>query len=720
MALSLDDLTAKVDNGGVTPDGLLTAEEYNTLLAAVKENAENSTDEHISSVVVENTLSTLNLESKKPVDSQGIASAIEAASNNLKERGYIYMGVATPTTKPNTTAGKMFYLAAQAGEYNNFGFTLPTDALTSLEWNGERWFAIRIADLVTPAEVQQAILDNTAKKIEKGEAMPVASEVVAEALEARDKQLENKADKTGYYPEMAVGTANNLRGRGEATEEMFSCRPSAGASDSITEKGVSTIERIKGNTIVWKQIANINEQFVVSGYICTRNDDGSVTIKRNPTITAGYQCALNMNSAFRYTSHKYMFYADVSVRGVAASTDSCRVIVYDLKPAPGNDKEISSNGRHMLCCFGTPASSSTSFQFAFFVYGDAELTIHNLQCLDLTQMFGAGNEPTAVEEFYERIPMGIDPYAYNEGELLSVNVESIVTNGFNQFNGEYAEVLPHNTYYLGGEYTSIGFAEELGGTTEEIVLAEDRLYTPVAKGYIYASGANININLSHSGVRDGEYEPYEERVHQIPEIAQYFPDGMRSAGTVYDEITENEVIQRVGVVDLGTLTWAEYSYTTDNKVFTTSQLTNCAGNRGVMAKYIKTANAIARMPSMTFLLRADIPNMLYIADNNYTSLDAFVASLQGVMLYYELAEPIVTSLPARAINLNYAVWDWGTEKAVSSKLSAPFRADIVYGFNAVDTIRTNKLDIEALMLRVAELEAKIAETSTTTMEEEML
>lgn len=83
MALSLDDLTAKVDNGGVTPDGLLTAEEYNALLAAVKENAENSTDEHIGSVVVENTLSALDETSNKPVDSKGIAKAIETATNNI-------------------------------------------------------------------------------------------------------------------------------------------------------------------------------------------------------------------------------------------------------------------------------------------------------------------------------------------------------------------------------------------------------------------------------------------------------------------------------------------------------------------------------------------------------------------------------------------------------------------------------------------------------------
>lgn len=695
MALSLDDLTAKVDNGGVTPDGLLTAEEYNTLLAAVKENAENSTDEHIGSVVVENTLSALDLESEKPVDSQGIASAIEAASNSLKERGYIYMGVATPTTTPDVSGGKVFYLAAQAGEYTNFGYTLPTEVLTSLEWNGERWFAIRIADLVTPAEVKQAILDNTAKKIEKGEAMPVASEVVAEALEARDKQLENKADKTEYYPEMAVGIADNLRGRGEATEEMFSCRPSAGASDSIAEEGVATIERIKGNTIVWGNIAKPNPAIPSDG-----------TVLLTPTVTSPQWGRLISPAITVINRHKYLFEIKPlnssynATENYTLIQDSFRVNI----GVPTFCTATEDGVWEWTMCF-TPASNEFRYR---------------IQCCDLTKMFGASNEPTTVEEFYERLPMGIDPYAYNEGELLSVNVESIATNGFNQFNGEYAEVLPHNTYYLGGEYTSIGFAEELGGTTEEIVLAEDRLYTPVAKGYIYASGANININLSHSGVRDGEYEPYEERVHKIPVIAQYFPDGMNSADAVYDEITESEVIQRVGVVDLGTLTWGEYGYTADNKVFVTTQLTNCSGKRGVMAKYIKASVAIAKMPSMTFKLRADIPNMLYIADNNYTSLDAFVASLQGVMLYYELAEPIVTSLPSRAMNLNYAVWDWGTEKAVSSKLSAPFRADIVYGFNAVDTIRTNKLYIEALMLRVAELEAKIAETSTTTMEEEML
>lgn len=41
------------------------------------------------------------------------------------------------------------------------------------------------------------------------------------------------------------------------------------------------------------------------------------------------------------------------------------------------------------------------------------------QIYDLTLMFGAGNEPTSVEEFYQRIKgIPVDIYAYNEGEWI--------------------------------------------------------------------------------------------------------------------------------------------------------------------------------------------------------------------------------------------------------------------------------------------------------------
>lgn len=105
--------------------------------------------------------------------------------------GYLFMGVAIPATDPGTPDQKVFYLASQAGEYTNFGYTLPTDALTSLEWNGERWFAIRIVDLVTPAEVVQIIEDNTLSTLDKNSDKPVGSEAVAKEIFRLQSQIDN-------------------------------------------------------------------------------------------------------------------------------------------------------------------------------------------------------------------------------------------------------------------------------------------------------------------------------------------------------------------------------------------------------------------------------------------------------------------------------------------------------------------------------------------------
>lgn len=162
------------------------------------------------SVVVDNTLSEVKEDSPKPVSGKGIAEAIEAASNNLKARGYIYMGVATPTTTPDISGGKVFYLAAQAGKYPNFDTTIASDMLTSLAWNGERWIAVRIADLVTHTE------------------------------------LDSYAQKVGDYPDMSVGLASDL----EYNVNLEYKTLTKGRLFDDEVEGKLTIERIEGNTII--------------------------------------------------------------------------------------------------------------------------------------------------------------------------------------------------------------------------------------------------------------------------------------------------------------------------------------------------------------------------------------------------------------------------------------------------------------------------------------
>jgi hypothetical protein len=65
-----------------------------------------------------------------------LQSAITAINNNIGN-GYVYAGVATPSTSPVT--GKVFYLAVQAGTYTNFGNAVVTAGLNVIKYNGSAW-----------------------------------------------------------------------------------------------------------------------------------------------------------------------------------------------------------------------------------------------------------------------------------------------------------------------------------------------------------------------------------------------------------------------------------------------------------------------------------------------------------------------------------------------------------------------------------------------------
>jgi hypothetical protein len=84
--------------------------------------------------------------------------------------------------------------------------------------------------------------------------------------------------------------------------------------------------------------------------------------------------------------------------------------------------------------------------------------------------------------------------------------------------------------------------------------------------------------------------------------------------------------------------------------------------------------------------------------------------MQGVILYYELAEPIVTELDEADQNFRdyYQVADFGTEMSQSNNVpSAPFSADIIYQFNAVDMIREHEIEINELQQVIATMQAQL-------------
>lgn len=65
--------------------------------------------------------------------------ALLDAANELKTNGYIYKGVATPSTNPGTPTERVAYLASEPGTYTNFGGIVITSGLYLLTYASGTW-----------------------------------------------------------------------------------------------------------------------------------------------------------------------------------------------------------------------------------------------------------------------------------------------------------------------------------------------------------------------------------------------------------------------------------------------------------------------------------------------------------------------------------------------------------------------------------------------------
>ena len=578
------------------------------------------------------------------------------------------------------------------------------------------------------------------------------------------------AKKDGHYSKMSVGFADNLIGRGEATAEEFTYRASAGMGRSITDD-TARVKKIKGNSVVWNQKLHNGNFLLGTNYwhgintTLSHNTNGSMRLTNKTGGSQGimtsedyYDISLNIKA-----NHKFLLVVDFQ----RSSNTNSPVSFYLSRRNIGNFDEcnitnvsLNNTARQSVHCIITSTDDIKAIYIYPFIEGevDSYCDVYSCACYDLTQMFGAGNEPTTVEDFYARIPSGIDIHAYNEGEIISMNTEAIKTVGFNAWDEQWeVGALSGNDGTLvdnSGAIRSSGFIQVVAGSvyniqcpTQVILCAYDDKYQYIewllwggntsqftiphnckyikfcTYGNIYGNTYNhdICVNLSHTGIENGKYKPYTPFTRELPIIKKYFPEGMRKAGSVADSIEWDSTkqkwvaVQRVGVVDLGDLAWASagigdlYQAGILDKRLAASigAQSNLLCDRYATVK-ITYASAENKPAYSVMESLSENKRLIYITDVSYTDAATFKAAMQGVMLYYELAEPIVTEIEEENINFDYYVEDFGTEEALSSVPSAPFIADVVYTFNAVDTIRNNYLEIEELKKQMVQIQNTIS------------
>jgi len=501
-------------------------------------------------------------------------------------------------------------------------------------------------------------------------------------------------------------------------DQSFIYRQTGGGNLTIDAKNAE-LTSIKGKSLVWNQLVkdytqSANIKATGSSSIAYENGKLKISIastssKDAVAIATGRFVATHIVAiCITYTGTRPGVFKLGSWNGVGSSGTTYRDISQRVETiSTGSNDEYGA-----IWLFGTEIS-------------DFEIT--ELNVIDLTLMFGAGNEPSTVEEFEA---LYNEPYyPYQPGVIKNNDAVAMESVGFNQWDEEWEsgayndstgeeivvagyirsvnaiKVLSGVDYYIKKpatfptrilQYDSLGnylgFLAPITSATGEILSFVEN--TAYIRFYINLSTYNhdICINLSDAS-RNGTYEPYWKKSIQLGLNSFRVTDGtniitvngLKSAGSVYDEIdpVRKKYIKRIGAVDMGTLTWIyypnEYFGSRDLESLIKKAISTQDVPDGICAKYVLTsaANIISNLSSG---LSWGTSGTIVVRDSAYTDTATFKTSMSGVMLYYELATPIEYDLVDPIPNA-IEVDENGTERAIFPEAvdpSAPFRADISY------------------------------------------
>mgnify|MGYP004559946581 CR=1 FL=1 len=448
------------------------------------------------------------------------------------------------------------------------------------------------------------------------------------------KTMDLKSFVDGYYESMRVGSADNLTSKGDATEEVIMSRKAGG--DNQIEDGSASIKRIKGNSFVLNQSTSPDTPwYSVYGTITKTG----ISIRYTYDTIGTYNS--NQNRLARMFSisdnHKYLIYFQLTTSKEGQSFIS----FYEQKVYTDKQSYTAKIGLNKIAAIlttkgtgvsdlrlGLPANETINV-------GDT-VSIEDIMLLDLTQMFGSGNEPTAPDDFAKRLGYSsIDdvPYIpYNEGEIVS------------------------------------SFAEGIKTTDTEGKVSERKWSETLKK---------------------------------------YFPDGLKSAGSGYDEITPTKAVKRVKALVLDeTITISQIAESGDNFKFSlqVNEIDDPYSGLASAPFYYKynggcyfDAWAIGFASVRTIV--GCVPKSVA---SNTQELKAFLKKLKDeghpLTVVYKKKDTDYEEITYDELNLTEQVAEGGTEEAIitDGKTSTPLRADIVYPIDAYNTIKANKTNIGTL------------------------
>jgi len=475
---------------------------------------------------------------------------------------------------------------------------------------------------------------------------------------------------------------------------------------------------ITGGTVAWNQLIRITENVYVVGNASNVANVEEQTVTSTATASTTYYFGFYKSVSSLQTGHRILVTASITNESFAdesiLATTPYRVS-FGTNSAPSTQELYLYNKTYAMFTVANVGSrvgirALATPKSARFTEGDTFTAKFNV--FDLTQMFGStiadyiysleqANEGAGVAWFKKLFPK--DYYEYDAGTLKSVEgLISHDTVGFNQWdeewevgtinstNGEnisnyltirsknYQKCLPSTTYgctKVGAVFWYDANKEYISASVPSngvVTSKENARYFRLRSGTSYGDTYNhdicINLNLSHSGYRDGTYEPYQKHSYALDSslVLRGIPkldaqNNLYFDGDVYNH--DGTVERRYGIVDLGSLTW---TYNTSPVDFFSAQIQGIkSATDNTICMYANSFihNSISNVADKQTML---VNQQFRIRDSKYTDAESFKTVMSGVMLVYELATP--TTEQAEPFQEVQICDDFGTEEFVTTSI----------------------------------------------------
>lgn len=458
---------------------------------------------------------------------------------------------------------------------------------------------------------------------------------------------------------------------------------------------IASVKNISGRSIVWNQICDLKPiPASINNLVLSELDNCGVVNGTITTTTTTRSIYFKIGIIKKALIQNHVYHIKTISSDTPATNDNFyyRARIDRLN---GSAMIVCNTNSHVNFTSSETTRTNSFFYLQIVKEKEEEVTFKNAKfrfmLFDLTQMFGAGNEPTA-EEFEAMFPDNY--YEYNDGEVISAGASEMIETSKNIFDKTKAEktnfYITNNMVYLAERSEGISYTLEPNKTYTIFKPQSSKGYIGISinkvvalqtKGIAYSAESNVSsftqtitttseyyvLYMLLKGKDDGyiledildkiiiveddsisNYSQYHQNVYQIPDTIKNLDGYGWGVDSVKNELDlENkQYIQRIGLLDLGSLVWSndKNNKFVSNDISDAKNPTNTDDVANILcAKYnsIDSESVYSHTIDDTIAIK---DSTIWIYDSNALTSDdesTFKKSLEGIDLYYELAEPIV-------------------------------------------------------------------------------